>query len=171
MALGPASAGHATLDSLVAHSLTQCSGSIPVMSTTSTPHRRPCWHCRSFLGFTAQGSAARCGRQGCSAVRASPARGCSCWEREPGTDDDDVDNPPSGYRGDDGRNWRDHVSDGWRAVQAPELPRPGVSRHGTAPVALHASRLPSLEAGPSRQGSGSKPVFVIRPLAVVEDGV
>jgi hypothetical protein len=38
--------------------------------------------------MTGQGSAALCSLAGASRVRASPASGCVCWEREPGSDDE-----------------------------------------------------------------------------------
>jgi hypothetical protein len=49
---------------------------------------RPCWHCQHWAGMTAQGTAALCANRDCCRVRAMPANGCSCWSREPGSDDE-----------------------------------------------------------------------------------
>ena len=50
--------------------------------------RRPCWHCRSYEGLIARGSAALCRRPGSARVRAMPASGCCSFEREVGSDDE-----------------------------------------------------------------------------------
>ncbi len=52
---------------------------------------RPCWHCTRFLGLTAQGSAAVCGRGhpvSPVAIVATPRRGCAFFDREVGADDE-----------------------------------------------------------------------------------
>lgn len=49
---------------------------------------RPCWHCTSFGGMTAQGTAALCNNRQCVRVRSNPQSGCVCWEREVGADDE-----------------------------------------------------------------------------------
>jgi hypothetical protein len=48
----------------------------------------PCWHCRYFEAMTYRGIVALCSNPACSRVRSSPEHGCSCWEREPGSDDE-----------------------------------------------------------------------------------
>lgn len=54
-----------------------------------TTDPKPCWHCTRFLGLTAQGSAAVCGRLAASvAVVATPRRGCAFFEREVGVDEE-----------------------------------------------------------------------------------
>ena len=60
------------------------------MNSTPRIEQRPCWACTFFEGFTAQGTAALCGRRGTSKVVAGPDRGCAFWEREVGTDDEPV---------------------------------------------------------------------------------
>ncbi len=52
-----------------------------------------CSACHYFVGWAAQGTAAECGRQGYSRVRATPETGCSGWEREPGADDEPIPRP------------------------------------------------------------------------------
>jgi len=47
----------------------------------------PCWFCTSFDRMADHG-AALCAHPGCCRVRASPERGCSCWERLVGVDDE-----------------------------------------------------------------------------------
>lgn len=49
---------------------------------------RPCWHCRSYQGMTAGGSAALCSLPNACRVRSMPGNGCSAFEREVGADDD-----------------------------------------------------------------------------------
>ncbi len=56
---------------------------------------RPCWHCHYFQGFN--GPAALCNKPQHSRVRATPKRGCSSFEREPGADDEPmIRNPNDG---------------------------------------------------------------------------
>lgn len=49
---------------------------------------RPCWHCRHFLGFVAQGVHATCVTKHGRHVQADPRHGCYLFEREPGIDDE-----------------------------------------------------------------------------------
>lgn len=49
---------------------------------------RPCWTCAWFDGMSGEGTVALCAHEECSPVRSSPAHGCCCWEREPGSDDE-----------------------------------------------------------------------------------
>ena len=63
-------------------------------STAST--RYTCWHCSAYAGLTGQGTPALCKRPECSHVRANPERGCVCFEREPGADDEP--GPPAGAK-------------------------------------------------------------------------
>ncbi len=79
-----------------------------------------CWHCTSYDGLTAQGTAALCARSGCSRVRSAPHTGCSAWERAVGCDDED--GPPSGYRGQAMANWRAESANGWELNRQPPAP-------------------------------------------------
>jgi len=56
---------------------------------------RPCWHCRDFRGLIYGGSAACCGSATGPLVRSMPQRGCSGFEREPGSDDEPEGVPES----------------------------------------------------------------------------
>ena len=56
-------------------------------SPWETDHR-PCWHCRDFRGQIYGGTAACCGNSTGTFVRSMPQRGCSSFEREPGSDDE-----------------------------------------------------------------------------------
>ncbi len=57
-----------------------------ILALQETP--RACRHCHYFDGWTAQDTCAFCANSGCSRVRTQPELGCSCFEREPGADDE-----------------------------------------------------------------------------------
>jgi len=59
-----------------------------------SPHTggsQPCWHCTHFVALVYQGTAAKCSRDG---ITAMPIHGCAFWEREVGADDEP--GPPVG---------------------------------------------------------------------------
>lgn len=76
-------------------------GQFPYLAHAAMDHfkleapARPCWHCVHFLGLDSSGCHARCSHRG-GGVHASPARGCTYWQREPGIDDEP--GPPPGFR-------------------------------------------------------------------------
>jgi hypothetical protein len=69
----------------------------------------PCWHCRRYGGLSDSAYYTRCTAPLHSVTQANPWHGCSCFEREPGADDEP--GPPTGFRGrtPGGPDWRDVV--------------------------------------------------------------
>jgi hypothetical protein len=55
---------------------------------------RPCWQCHWFGYLMAENPHGICVRPSNLAMIPMPAHGCAFWEREPGTDDDQVGRPP-----------------------------------------------------------------------------
>lgn len=48
---------------------------------------RPCWHCHHYVAMLSCG-AAECSLENGARVRSQPERGCSAFQREPGSDDE-----------------------------------------------------------------------------------
>ena len=93
--LGPTEQDKRSVVVLEAESYDTWLGVCPTRPTTGMNHfvlasgsARPCWYCHWFDGMTAQNTCALCLREGGPRVRSDPQNGCSCWQREPGSDDE-----------------------------------------------------------------------------------